>query len=129
MKFKLLSTWETEAGLKAYTAITYLGTINGYVIVPTDSKYYDADYLYVEDIDVHGGLSYSGFGPLNLIPNEYYALGFDCAHADDGRNFDFAREHGIEIPIYSSSIFGTENWKDEEFVKNECEKLAKQIKD
>lgn len=35
------------------------GTHNGYVAVPPDNKYYGMSYLDIDDIDVHGGITFS----------------------------------------------------------------------
>lgn len=52
----------------------------GYVVIPKDHKYYDMDYEEIEEeIDVHGGLTFSG----ELDGIDGYLLGFDCNHSFD----------------------------------------------
>lgn len=59
----------------------------GYVVIPKDHKYYDAYYEEIEnDIDVHGGLTYSGIQKVYSITKgkeELFVLGFDCHHSED----------------------------------------------
>ena len=51
-----------------------------YVVIPKGHKYYDVDYEDVEEeIDVHGGLTFSG----ELDGIDGYLLGFDCNHSFD----------------------------------------------
>ncbi|WP_178914064.1 hypothetical protein [Furfurilactobacillus rossiae] len=53
-----------------------LGHLCGYVELPSKHPYYGSDY---EDIpvDVHGGLTYA------MQNEEYWEIGFDCAHLGD----------------------------------------------
>ena len=130
--FKELKRWTTEAGLVAYTVIYETGNINGYVIVPPTNKYANKHYFDIENIDVHGGLTYS------KVINGNTVFGFDTAHLGDALNFDFAFDHLSEpndnkkklrklfaMPYIDSS----DTWKDEAYVEAECEKLAQQLKD
>lgn len=52
----------------------------GYVVIPKGHKYYNVDYNKIEnEIDVHGGLTFSG----KLKGIDGYLLGFDCNHYSD----------------------------------------------
>ena len=52
----------------------------GYVVIPKGHKYYYMGYGEIEEeIDVHGGLTFSG----ELDGVDGYLLGFDCGHAFD----------------------------------------------
>jgi hypothetical protein len=105
--------WETEpdkvfwfdevTGYDCCMIRTNLGIWCGYVAVDSShilykSRYNELDFPY---LDVHGGVTYSGFGhpapggtitPQSLCPypelnvhtyDEHWWIGFDCAHAGD----------------------------------------------
>ena len=73
----------------------------GYVVIPEDHPYYGLDYEEVEDdIDVHGGLTFSG----EFEDVDGFLLGFDCAHAGDNPEV-----------------------QDEEYTLSECMSLVDQI--
>lgn len=99
----------------------------GYVGVPKESRLYGRDYYIssssenglsecekaINDIDVHGGLTYAGKRKNDEEADIWY-FGFDCAHSGDWtghRDWD------------SSAVY-----RDKEYVIEECKKLAKQIK-
>ena len=83
----------------------------GYVYIPQGHPCFDK---FCEDIDVqiHGGLTYSGLTKLNGI--DYYIVGFDCAH------------YGDIIPEHDY-IFEGSTYKDYNFVKQETIQLAEQL--
>lgn len=73
----------------------------GYAVIPEDHLFYGVDYDDVEDeIDVHGGLTFSG----ELDEVDGYLLGFDCNHYGD-----------------------TPEVQDEEYTLNECKSLVDQL--
>lgn len=74
----------------------------GYVVVPLSHPFYGKDWLELDDIDVHGGISFSGF--LSSIGHGQYLLGFDCGH------------HGDNALI-----------QNEEYTLKECMKLVDQL--
>lgn len=88
-----------------------LGHLCGYVVFP-EGKDYDLDSL-----SVHGGVTYSDY--QSRCDNKY-CIGFDCAHYDDWSPY-------IMFRLFSNSVDST--YKDIEFVKAECIKLAKQLYD
>lgn len=53
----------------------------GYVVVPLSHPFYGKHWLELDDIDVHGGISFSGFH--SSIGHGQYLLGFDCGHHGD----------------------------------------------
>lgn len=67
-----------------------LGWGNGYVAVPPGHPLHGMFYNDI-DIDIHGGLTYSGPTdnwqpgtlPEELVGKDYWAIGFDTAHCDD----------------------------------------------
>lgn len=74
-------------------------------------------------LKVHGGVSYAGDSKnLRHSPeNVYYAIGFDCAHADDlVPQYD-------EIESLRNLQFGT--YRDLEYVKEQVCSLAQQVLD
>jgi hypothetical protein len=104
-----------------------LGNLNGYVIFPKDSKLYklykDSNYnyfydnpIFVNNIRVHG-LIFRG-DCLPYLEGEF-ALGFDCGyHSDIVPYIDYRR---------SSSDLSNVTYKNIEYVKKECTKLASQL--
>ena len=91
--------WTTTAGLQAAVLIvtcqiekggpTYRRHRCGYVAIPSGhqlhGKSYDDDVFC--DVDVHGGLTFSGTSgdrPIESIDSSDWLLGFDCAHSGDG---------------------------------------------
>jgi hypothetical protein len=98
----------------------------GYVGIAPGSPFYGhpaytLDYNDIHnlfDIDVHGGLTYSGPFTLDLSRKEledYWWIGFDCAHC-----FDL---------IPGMSRFGKMlgDYRNQDYVTNEVKSLAKQI--
>lgn len=91
----------------------------GYVGVPKEHKCFENSYHDIEyEIDVHGGLTFSDFFEhIESNYNKYYYIGFDCAHGGDfipGVNFGLSTTH-------------INSYKDYDFVKKECIKLAEQL--
>lgn len=93
--------WITKAGLMAKTVD--LGThFCGYVKVDEDHPLHGVNYFeYDNDYKVHGGITFAdSFSKLDTT----WWIGFDGAHAGD-----------------------TKEVENEEFMMNECEKLAGQL--
>ena len=110
--------WVTESGLSARVIIIdrtkdftekklsmimpdFTNTLKyrcGYVKVDRENKNYKLSYDDLEDVYVHGGVTFSDF-----IDGEYW-FGFDCAHYND--SFEI---QSLEYCVY------------------ECENLAKQL--
>lgn len=70
----------------------------GYVGLFPGHKYYKKAYQDCEDVDVHGGLTYSNaceghvcHTPKEGEPDDVWWLGFDCAHA-----YDYCPGHDLE---------------------------------
>lgn len=58
------------------------GHLTGYVGAPEEVfKQWSKDFL--DNLDVHGGLTYGGSGPDDEAYPGYHYVGFDCAHSDD----------------------------------------------
>ena len=97
----------------------------GYVGVPKDHPLYDKDNddELVMSLDAHGGITWTGLGKKlsSLCKPKYWYIGFDCAHAGDYVPGVYERD-GIKS--------GEKNiYRDILYVKNECIKLAKQLKE
>ena len=97
---------------------------NGYVRIPENHPCFGKRYDDIEDIDVHGGLTYGGdhFPSYTNRTKEdaYWWFGFDCGHAYD-------RIPRIHSPFHYR--FEQDVYRDKDYVKNEVTKLAKQFKD
>lgn len=53
----------------------------GYVAIPFSHPYCGIPYQFIDDLDVHGGLTFSG--ALRDIATDKYLVGFDCGHGGD----------------------------------------------
>lgn len=84
---------------------------------PLDENVPDGDCL-VDIIDVHGGLTYSGFFDSIEEAGNYWYFGFDCGHYTDH----------VPNPILRV-ITSVNRYKDVAYVKNEIDNMLKQIKD
>ena len=152
MNTKIVKEWITESGLKAYVVVGLTGTYNGYVAVDKDSPYYELDYYvgsvdfddldkwddkkkciaqaYLNEIEVHGGLTFSG----NLLDTNECVFGFDCSHAWDHGSQELALETFPEEKKYIDTYFNVTkpfmldaSFKDLDYVVKQCEKLADQL--
>lgn len=98
----------------------------GYVGIPEGHPWYRTDYDGVrvdgDYVDVHGGLTFADDHVLaGEKPAGVWWIGFDCAHSGD-------RIGGPNGDDVSSALRRGRSgvWRDEAFVRGECEKLAKQ---
>jgi len=72
--------WTTEAGLPGLIVRNSFGALCGYVAVPAGHAQHGRKYQDIPDVDVHGGLTYSGSAGE---PDNVWWFGFDCAHSGD----------------------------------------------
>lgn len=70
--------------------------------------------------DVHGSLTYSGNGDYPVKSDGLWWFGFDCSHYGDAPDPEYV------TPPYNSVFRGGEV-RSREYVKGECESLAKQL--
>ncbi len=101
-----------------------LGNLCGYVGIKEGHPSYGKHYFEMPDeIEVHGGLTYADKANTEgwLIPTDEtdntWFFGFDCAHSYD------------EVPCSLMPFFQEyATYKNISYVKNECKKLADQLK-
>ena len=63
----------------------------GYIGLPKEHKYYGKDYNDI-DVDIHGGWTYSNnSNDYPVESNGLWWIGFDCAHWDDGKDFELIK--------------------------------------
>lgn len=91
--------------------------------------------------DVHGSLTYSGGGKNSDYPikSDLWWFGFDCGHAGDGIDYELAmkmfpeeeerykRLMQIDREIYGEPDEREDVIRSEEYVAEECKRLADQI--
>ena len=108
------------------------GALCGYVGVSTDHPLHGKDYGAVDNVSVHGGLTFAhgcGHGddesqgvchvPGANEPDDVWWFGFDCAHASD--------ETPAMQTHFMRGYVGTK-YRNFSYVKEEVENLAQQIK-
>jgi hypothetical protein len=124
------SRWNGETGIPCLIVRNHFGALCGYVGVPKGHPWYGREYddveaqmvkdALTEDVEIpHGGLTFSGkcHGRVchEVEPGEdedVWWLGFDCAHA-----FDI-------VPGFKHLDFGDSEYRNFDYVRVECEKLA-----
>lgn len=90
--------------------ILNLGTHpTAYVEIPEGHKLYGKDYFDIENIDVHGGLTYSR-KQLMCIESKNWFIGWDYAHWDD----------------YMTGLNEGKKWTTEEIIED-CKSVINQI--
>jgi hypothetical protein len=110
-----------HCGLQCMTTISPMGIPCGYVGLPKEHPYFGKHYDDIENIEVHGGLTFSGYWE-EIDDKELYWYGFDCGHAWD-MDMDYSRGQqmgGHSIPLYHSN-------KSSEFVEEQTRRLAEQL--
>ena len=122
-----MKIWKSEAGPmcvaklhEGFKSLSSGFTMNdwwcGYVVIPVDHPFYRQGYgcwrdsedhpeevctsCHIQDLNVHGGITFADF------IGEDWCIGFDCNH-----------------------FWDRHEPKDFEYVKAECEKLARQVKE
>ena len=136
---------EEEFEYKGYPCVvvfTSLGYRNGYVGVPKGNPFhgYDDETESIDlELSMHGGLTYAAENPFYPIENEgLWWIGFDCAHAGDGQDLDFALQcfpdHAEELQLLRAinqrfEIFNFETVCTKEYVKDNCKGIVDQIEE
>jgi len=132
--------WQDEAtGLPCLLVRNaHFGNLCGYVGVPkTHPMYGETDH---DDLSVHGGITFSSTcdkGALDEAhgichlpdpgePDDVWWLGFDCAHAGDVTAISEIYMEK-ELRSMSDSLRGYGTYRNVEYVKAECARLAQQL--
>jgi hypothetical protein len=129
--------WVDEAtGLDCLIVRQHAGALCGYVGVPPGHRLHGVGYPEVEDVSVHGGLTFSatcdedadeGRGICHIPepgrPADVWWLGFDCAHAGDlmPRYAETLTELG------GPDLFEGYVYRNFDYVRSEVTRLAEQI--
>lgn len=122
---------DDETGYKCFIFRMFLlGHLCGYVEVPEHHKLYGADHNIevLQDIEVHGGIT---FGDKHyFIKDNVFVFGFDCGHPGDLMPCYHLFDVITKIPrdLRFAPLIADSSYKDIEYVKAECKKLAKQLK-
>lgn len=125
----------------------FQGVWCGYVGLPKGHSLFGVEYNAIEDIEVHGDLTFSGLcdeddkeqGICHLSDNgeSVWWFGFDCGHGGDicpGIDAFYKKmkiEKGMNLGSFDIGglfNFGDENYRDLSYVKAECKRLAAQLK-
>lgn len=130
--------WADEAtGLPCLLKRNMFGSLCGYVGVSEGHPWFGKPVSGI-DPDVHGGINYASFCedgdeaytichvPAPGEPDRVYWLGFDCGHA-----FDFQPRMpeilaGVTAPLMADLFFRHAVYRDVNYVKTECARLAAQ---
>ena len=84
-----------------------IGYYCGYVAIPFRHPFYKKDYQDLDWIDVHGGLTFSGY----LDFSDSYLLGFDCGHGGDDikvQNEDYTLAECKKLVDQLIKVYGKE---------------------
>ncbi len=139
MKFKVKKEWTTEAGLNA-VAILVSPTMPhycGYVSIDKNHKHYRKTYDNLQNIDIHGGLTFAGDAYWEESNNHW--LGFDALHLGDAYAWEEGKElittDDEKIQVKSAqNILGKypepeAEIRDLNYIIEQCESLAKQLQE
>lgn len=95
--------------------------LNGYIEIKKGHKLYGIHYDKIEDIEVHGGFTFSG-----NIDNRFH-IGFDCAHAWDYVPSILHNYAIVDFYISRLDRFTNEVYRTEKYVMKECRNVVRQI--
>jgi hypothetical protein len=101
-----------------------LGTLNGYVAVPKNNKFFKKEYFNqneISNLEVHGGVTYTGdtiFNSKEILGEELWWIGFDTAHFSDLVPFQ-----NFEAP----PCIRDGEYRNFEYVVEQTKQLAEQI--
>ena len=124
-------------GVPWYVGHNDTGHRCGYACVKKGHPWFGVPYEDIEDdVEVHGGLTYSDKGPPRKVRKFSYQwwLGFDCAHSWDGADPELmspalldALAHVEGITGHPSALFTFGPIRTTEYVEEQCIALCKQI--
>ena len=128
-----LELWTDEhTGYRCLAVRTTMGTLCGYVEVPSDHPWHDISYSDClndppcgdgwcshgpdSKVEVHGGLTFAG--DRDYVVGSGWWFGFDCAHAWDLSPRMLADGYGS---------YGDQTYRNMGYVRVECKRLAQQL--
>lgn len=124
---------DKETDLDCLIVRNRMGALCGYVGVGPDHPFHSRSYDDLLDLDVHGGLTFSGSCDEDKPESEgichvpmpgrsaaIWWLGFDCAHG-----YDLVPT----MQLFGCSSTPGDVYRNVEYVRNECANLAKQLVD
>ena len=126
-------------GLRCVVIFGSMGHRCGYVGIPKEHPLYSEEYMdndIVMDIDIHGGVTFSGGNEDYPVETEdkLWWFGFDLGHYGDGKDIDLSFKYGIldektyGILKESENMFGSDSEvKSLEYCIDECKSLAEQL--
>jgi hypothetical protein len=133
-------------GLRCVVVFTSMGHRCGYVGIDKEHPLFEKDYscgcAMLDDISVHGGITFSDGGYKSNYPieSDLWWFGFDCAHWQDSQDKVQSFKYGLiteeqltrstEEQLTRSKEFRFLNegtHRDQEYVESECKLLAEQI--
>lgn len=133
MDYTIEKDWITPSGLRAVVVAIRTGHRCGYVAVPKGHPLYELSYSHSEldDIVVHGGLTYSGPSDYPVQDPDLWWFGFDCAHSGDKKDPSIMdKEHKkLYLAGYYLVHESFATIKTTDYCTRECESLAKQLKE
>lgn len=124
-------------GLRCVVVFTCMGHRCGYIGVTKENLLYQKDYSDIdEDLEVHGGITYSGSDENYPVTtnDKLWWFGFDTAHYMDGKDIDLALKYELlnektyGILKESDKYFGNDGVaRSLEYCIDECKSLAEQL--
>lgn len=68
--------------IECYVRAIDMGWRCGYVKVPEGNRFFKKEYTELNEIEIHGGLTYSSYELPGVKDSGWY-IGFDCSHSGD----------------------------------------------
>jgi hypothetical protein len=123
---------EVKDGRRIVVVFTSMGHRCGYVGVTEGHKLHGKGYSDLDnELDVHGGLTYSGHDGNYPVHNEdgvWWFVGFDCAHYNDFRDTEAMVKYGFGDRLAGYDIDMPGSYvRSKEYVLEECYRLADQM--
>jgi hypothetical protein len=106
----------THSGFECMTKVSPMGIPCGYVGLPQSHPYHGKHYNDIDDIEVHGGLTFSAY--WEDLGDGLWYLGFDCGHAFDIDDLP------TTLPKHPWAFRSN---KSDNFVEEQTKRLAEQL--
>ncbi len=141
---------DQETGYPCLIVRNFVGSLCGYVGVPSKHPLYKKEYNDIEHvIDCHGGLTFSDLcsphsgessGICHIGRGKPWWLGFDCAHCGDllptsralyNESKELYKRFSLPYPMLEMPYLSGEyeSYKDFKYVTQQVEHLARQLKE